>query len=137
MKRRTQGCAVFFCPQLLYRGGVHEPAAAAVNTYMTPFRLFLLPALLTALPALAQAPDPPPPPADPPPDARKAGDQPYRYPLPALAQTVREVQHSTQAMLLMEYCADERIPDAFVNQRLAEFSRQTGRQEDCRTLLEY
>lgn len=104
---------------------------------MKPVRLSLLLALLTALPALAQTPDPAPTPDEPPPDARKAGDQPYRYPLPAITYTVRQAQHSTQAMLLMEYCADERIADEFVNQRLAEFSRQTGRQEDCRTLLEY
>lgn len=92
----------------------------------------LLLTLLAALPALAQLPEPAPRP-----DARKAGDQLYRYPMPAIADTVRQIQHSTQAMLLMEYCADERIADGFVNQRLAEFSRQTGRKEDCRTLLDY
>lgn len=70
-------------------------------------------------------------------DARKAGDKLYRYPLPAVAHTVRELQHAAQAMILREYCADRQIPDEFVSQRLAEFSRQTGRPEDCRTLLEY
>lgn len=70
-------------------------------------------------------------------DARGADGKPYRYPMPAVAETVRDLQHSTQAMLLREYCADKRIPDDFVNRRLAEFSRQTGRDENCRTLLEY
>ena len=70
-------------------------------------------------------------------DAREADGKPYRYPMPAVAETVRDLQHSTQAMLLREYCADKRIPDDFVNQRLARFSRQTGRDENCRTLLEY
>lgn len=101
-----------------------------------PFHRLLPIALFLTTHAFAQTP-----PADPlpeaPPDARKAGGVPYRYPMPAIAQTVREIQHSTQAMLLREYCADERIPDAFVNERLAMFSRQTGRTEDCRTLLDY
>ena len=70
-------------------------------------------------------------------DARAADGKPYRYPMPAVAETVRDLQHSTQAMLLREYCADKRISDDFVNQRLAAFSRQTGREENCRTLLEY
>ena len=97
----------------------------------------LLPiALLLTTHAFAQTPSAEPPP-DAPTDARKAGGVPYRYPMPAIAQTVREIQHSTQAMLLREYCADEKIPDAFVNERLAIFSQQTGRTEDCRTLLDY
>jgi hypothetical protein len=105
-------------------------------TALLSLPLSLLLAILLASPcALARTPDVPP--ADPPPDARKAGGKPYRYPMPAIAQTVREVQHSTQAMLLREYCADEKIPDKFVNERLALFSRQTGRAEDCSTLLEY
>ncbi len=70
-------------------------------------------------------------------EARGADGKPYSYPMPAVAETVRDLQHSTQAMLLREYCADKRIPDDFVNRRLAEFSRQTGRDENCRTLLEY
>jgi len=104
---------------------------------MKSFRPVLLAALLLATgPVPAQTSDPAPA-SGAPSDARRAGDRPYRYPMPAIAHTVREVQYSTQAMLLMEYCADTRIPDAFVNERLAEFSRQTGRREDCRTLLEY
>ncbi|MDX5364472.1 MAG: hypothetical protein LPJ91_09995 [Pseudazoarcus pumilus] len=104
---------------------------------MNTARLSLLLAVVLLAPCgIAQTPDPAPA-DDPLPDARKAGDKPYRYPMPAIAQTVREVQHATQAMLLREYCADEKIPDQFVNQRLAEFSRQTGRAEDCRTLLDY
>jgi hypothetical protein len=104
---------------------------------MTALLHRLLPIVLfLAASAFAQTP-PVDPPSEAPTDARRAGDIPYRYPMPAIAQTVREIQHSTQAMLLREYCADEKIPDAFVNERLALFSQQTGRAEDCRTLLDY
>lgn len=118
-------------------GVAHEFAIRAVNVTMTALlRRFLPVALLVSAGAFAQTPPADPVP-DTPVDARKAGDKPYRYPMPALAQTVRDVQHSTQAMLLREYCTDLKIPDAFVNERLAIFSRQTGRPEDCRTLLDY
>lgn len=116
---------------------IQEMPNVAVKPCMNTLRIVLLLTFaLFAFAVGAQAPDPAA--ADEPlPDARKAGDKPYRYPMPAIAQTVREVQHATQAMLLREYCADEKIPDEFVNERLAQFSRQTGRQEDCRTLLDY
>src|SRR5690554_1250437 len=116
---------------------IQDMPNAAVKPCMNTSRAVLL-LTLALLAPVAGAQTPEPPPADEPlPDARKAGDKPYRYPMPAIAQTVREVQHATQAMLLREYCADEKIPDEFVNERLAVFSRQTGRPEDCRTLLEY
>lgn len=116
---------------------IQEMPNAAVKPCMNTSRVALLLSLaLLACAVEAQTAEPAA--ADePPPDARKAGGKPYRYPMPAIAQTVREVQHATQAMLLREYCADEKIPDEFVNERLAEFSRQTGRSEDCRTLLDY
>ena len=106
---------------------------------------FLLAALLTSVGVHAQSPDAPAAPAAPaasaafdaPKSAREADDIPYRYHVPSLAQTVRELQHASLAIQLREYCADEKIPDAFVDERLAEFSRITGREENCRTLLEY
>lgn len=70
-------------------------------------------------------------------NAREGGGLPYRYPMPALAQSVREMQYTAQAMILREYCADKTIPDDFVNERLVEFSKITGRPENCRSLLEY
>lgn len=102
----------------------------------------LLAALLTSGGVHAQSPDASAAPAasaafDAPKSAREADDIPYRYPVPSLAQTVRELQHASLAIQLREYCADEKIPDAFVDERLAEFSRITGREENCRTLLEY
>ncbi|HLW04567.1 MAG TPA: hypothetical protein VKY38_03190 [Azoarcus sp.] len=69
--------------------------------------------------------------------ARQAGDEPYRYALPARADTERHLQRLAQAIQLREYCADQSIEDAFVDRQLAAFSRITGREEDCRTLLEY
>lgn len=69
--------------------------------------------------------------------ARQAGDEPYRYALPARADTQRHLQYLAQAIQLREYCADQSIEDAFVDRQLAAFSRITGREENCRTLLEY
>ncbi len=59
------------------------------------------------------------------------------YPLPALADTVARMQHVAHAMQLRDYCANRRLPDAFVRERLQRFSRLTGREEDCQTLLDY
>lgn len=59
----------------------------------------------------------------------------YRFPPPA--QTVRDMQHVAIAIQLRDYCADARISDAFVKERLERFSRLTGREESCRTLLDY
>lgn len=59
----------------------------------------------------------------------------YRFPPPA--QTVRDMQNVAQAIQLRDYCADARISDEFVKERLALFSRLTGRQETCRSLVDY
>lgn len=59
------------------------------------------------------------------------------YPFPALADTVARMQHVAQAMQLREYCANQRLADEFVRERLQRFSRLTGREEDCQTLLDY
>jgi hypothetical protein len=59
------------------------------------------------------------------------------YPFPALADTLAAAQNMVQAMLLRDYCANEKIPDNFVLDRLARFSRITGREEDCQSLLDY
>ncbi|MBP9654836.1 MAG: hypothetical protein KBE19_10655, partial [Rhodocyclaceae bacterium] len=51
----------------------------------------------------------------------------YRF--PALADSVRRLQFAAQAMQLREYCADRRVPDEFVRERLQRFGRMTGREE--------
>jgi hypothetical protein len=59
----------------------------------------------------------------------------YRF--PAMADTVRRLQFAAQAMQLREYCADRRVPDDFVRERLQHFGRLTGRDETCTTLADY
>jgi len=59
------------------------------------------------------------------------------YPFPALADTVAAAQNMAQAMILRDYCANKKLPDDFVRERLALFSRITGREEDCRGLGDY
>lgn len=59
----------------------------------------------------------------------------YRF--PAMADTVRRMQHGAQAMQLREYCADRRVPDDFVRERLQRFGRITGREESCASLNDY
>lgn len=59
----------------------------------------------------------------------------YRF--PAVAKTVEDMQNLAYAMQLREFCANARIPDDFVRERLNRFSAMTGREEDCRTLLDY
>jgi hypothetical protein len=59
------------------------------------------------------------------------------YPFPALADTVAAVQNMVQAMILRDYCANEKLPDNFVRNRLTRFSRITGREEDCQSLFDY
>lgn len=110
-----------------------------------PMLVGLLCAGLLAAAGSAVAQGEPPPPSPPstfvmsPPksDGRVGDGKAYRYPLPAVADTVRELQFAAQAVALREYCADKRIADEFVTARLAEFSLQTGREESCRTLLDY
>lgn len=59
------------------------------------------------------------------------------YAFPALADTVSSLQNMSYAMQLRDYCADGRIKDDFVRDRLARFSEITGREEDCTSLLRY
>ena len=59
------------------------------------------------------------------------------YPFPAVAQTVTDMQRLAFAMQLREYCSDRRVADEFVRERLARFGQLTGRQEPCRSLLDY
>lgn len=59
------------------------------------------------------------------------------YAFPALADTVSSLQNMNHAMQLRDYCADGRIEDEFVRDRLARFSQITGREEDCSSLLRY
>ncbi|ATE62441.1 hypothetical protein CCZ27_03425 [Thauera sinica] len=59
----------------------------------------------------------------------------YRF--PAIGKTTADMQNAAHAMRLRDYCADARVEDGFVRERLARFSAITGREESCRTLLEY
>lgn len=59
------------------------------------------------------------------------------YSFPALSRTVRDMQYLAYAFQLRDYCADQRVPDAFVRVQLARFSLITGREESCRTLTDY
>lgn len=59
----------------------------------------------------------------------------YRF--PAIAKTVADMQNLAYAMTLRDYCSDRKVPDAFVRERLARFSQISGREETCRTLLDY
>lgn len=59
------------------------------------------------------------------------------YAFPALSRTVRDMQHLAYAFQLRDYCADGRVPDAFVRIQLARFSLITGRDETCRSLADY
>jgi hypothetical protein len=107
--------------------------------------LFFMPLLVAGQPA----PDAPaqPPAAAPVTESGKAGapnassGKGWRdtsgYPFPALADTVAAVQNMVQAMLLRDYCANAKLPDDFVRNRLTRFSRITGREEDCQSLLDY
>lgn len=59
------------------------------------------------------------------------------YRLPALATTVADLQNLAHAMQLREFCADARVPDDFVRERLDRFGAITGRVESCASLLDY
>ena len=59
------------------------------------------------------------------------------YTFGAPASTVRAMQRLAIAMQLRAYCADPEVPDAFVRDRLRRFSEMTGREETCRSLLDY
>lgn len=60
-----------------------------------------------------------------------------RYPFRSVAGTTFNLQMLTYAMQLREFCANRTIPDEFVKERLARFSRMTGREEDCASLADY
>ncbi len=59
------------------------------------------------------------------------------YLFPAIAKTTGDMQNVAYAMLLRDYCADTRVSDDFVRDRLMRFARITGRVETCQTLLDY
>lgn len=59
------------------------------------------------------------------------------YVFGAIGDLTRRMQFVAQAMQLRDYCADRRVPDAFVQGRLQQFGRMTGREETCTTLLDY
>jgi len=69
--------------------------------------------------------------------SRKGWRDTSNYPFPALADTVAAVQNMVQATALSNYCANKKLPDDFVRGRLALFSRITGREEDCQSVLDY
>lgn len=60
-----------------------------------------------------------------------------RYAFPAVAQTTFDMQLLAYAMQLREYCANRRVPDEFVRERLTRFSGMTGREENCNSLVDY
>ncbi len=112
------------------------------------FVLLLLCALQFAPLAHAQpAPGAKPPAADQAPAAAEASaeaDRPAEkwrdtagYRFPAHARTVADMQNLAHAMRLRDYCADRRVPDVFVRERLRRFAELTGREETCSTLLDY
>lgn len=97
---------------------------------VVPLGLSSAPALAQkapAAPAAAAAANPPTP------EWRRTDG--YRF--PALADSVRRLQFAAQAMQLREYCADRRVPDEFVRERLQRFGRMTGREETCASLADY
>jgi len=73
--------------------------------------------------------------------AATADDRAWRdtaaYPFGAWADTTLRLELVAKAMQLRDYCANRRVPDDFVRERLRRFSALSGRQEDCRSLLDY
>lgn len=108
-------------------------------------RVLLLSLIIVMLspvaPVLAQAPENEPFPGPGLEQAETEEDRDFRdttgYRFPALSRTVRDMQNLAFAMQLRDYCADDRIPDAFVRVQLARFSMMTGRDENCRSLNDY
>ncbi|CAL93623.1 hypothetical protein [Azoarcus olearius] len=87
-------------------------------------------------PAGAAAPAGPAPAANAPKPADDWRDT-SNYIFPAIAKTVTDMQNVAYAMTLRDYCADRRVPDDFVRDRLKRFSAMTGREETCRSLMDY
>ncbi|THF60479.1 hypothetical protein [Pseudothauera rhizosphaerae] len=104
-------------------------------------RLLCLPFLLCALAAQAQDAAPQPPGDAAPPAAAAEEDKDWRdisaYDFGALADTTRRLELVALAMQVRDFCADRRVPDEFVRERLARFAALSGRAEDCRTLVDY
>lgn len=59
------------------------------------------------------------------------------YAFPPLSRTVRGAQFMAYAMTLRDYCSDQRVDAAFVQERLARFAVMTGREETCASLSDY
>ena len=121
--------------------GEHSPAYGPMSITRVSSLLVLL---LALHPALAQQPTPPAaaPPSVPESAPAEAPARPewrdisgYRF--PALARTVADMQFLAHAMQLREFCANARVPDDFVRERLDRFGAMTGRKESCATLLSY
>ncbi|MDR1854447.1 MAG: hypothetical protein LBR05_06020 [Azoarcus sp.] len=97
--------------------------------------------LLFASPLAAQQTDEVPAPA-PKPTPQATTDKPAwrdnsRYMFMAVAMTVAAAQNMATAINLREYCANEKISNEFVRARLASFSKITGREETCASLMDY
>jgi hypothetical protein len=110
-----------------------------------PHRIFpVLPACLffALMPAVGQeaSPDaakPDAPAAVPSAEPKKDWRESPGIPFPSLASVTAASQNMAHALNLREFCANSAVPDDFVRERLARFSRMTGREEDCRSLLDY
>lgn len=105
---------------------------------LLPVFLFFapLPAVGQEAPPDAAKPDAPaaaPPTAEPKKDWRDTSGDPF----PSLASVAAASRNMALALNLREFCANDAVPDDFVRERLARFSRMTGREEDCRSLLDY
>ena len=116
--RRADGCAC--------AGHARQSRRAALRAGLLTLALSAGPVLAQRAPAAAAA-------STPTPEWRRTDG--YRF--PALADSVRRLQFAAQAMQLREYCADRRVPDEFVRERLQRFGRMTGREETCASLVDY
>ena len=108
---------------------VHIPRRFLALSLALTLALSAGPVLAQRAPAAAAAPAA----STPTPEWRRTDG--YRF--PALADSVRRLQFAAQAMQLREYCADRRVPDEFVRERLQRFGRMTGREETCASLADY
>lgn len=144
MKRRHVGSTAEVAPAAQVRVVAGRRPGVCAYPVRRPMRL--LPVILLLLPmaaALAQAPAP----ANAPVAPAGEGEQPKKpsddwrdtsnYIFPAIAKTVADMQNVAYAMTLRDYCADRRVPDDFVRERLKRFSAMTGRDETCRSLMDY
>ena len=117
--------------------GEHSPAYGPMSIAHAFLVLLLCFALL---PVQAQQPSAPVIESETPteqPAARPEWRNTDAYPFPALARTVADMQNLAHAMQLREFCANARVPDDFVRERLDRFGAITGRVESCSSLLDY